>query len=84
MCIGGEKDIPHLLIGSDQHCVYLWVHMYALVHVQKGTLVVRIEVGSMRDPVSLVRRDISMFQMGILQMFSGQEDLESSQLFGNT
>ena len=84
MGIGAEKDIAHLLVGSDQHCVYLRVHMYALVHVQKGTLVVRIEVGSMRDPVSLVRRDISMFQMGILQMFSGQEDLESSQLFGNT
>jgi hypothetical protein len=82
--IGAAKDVARLLIGSDQHCVYLWVRMYALVRVRKGTLVVRIEVGSMRDPVSPVRRDISMFQTGILQMFSGQEDLENSQLFGNT
>ena len=84
MGIGAVKDVARLLIGSDQHCVYLWVRMYALVCVRKGTLVVRIEVGSMRDPVSPVRRDISMFQTGILQMFSGQEDLENSQLFGNT
>ena len=55
MGIGAVKDVARLLIGSDQHCVYLWVHMYVLVRVRKGTLVVRIEVGSMRDPVSPVR-----------------------------